>query len=787
MKKHLIYLLCLISLASKAQKNNEIRFFPLQDVRLLPGIFKDAEQTDKNYIMAMDPDRLLVPYLREAGIEPKAQSYTNWENTGLDGHIGGHYLSALSLMYASTDDVKILERLNYMLKELKICQDKTGTGYIGGVPGSKELWNEIKQGKIDAGSFSLNKKWVPLYNIHKTFAGLRDAYLYAGIPQAKEMLIRYTDWMIDVTSSLTDEQIQHMLRSEHGGLNEIFADVYQITGNKKYLNLAYRFSHQFVLHSLSKREDKLNNMHANTQIPKVIGFERIAELTGDSAYKTAASFFWQTVTNNRSVVIGGNSVREHFHPVDNFSGMINSEQGPETCNTYNMLRLTKMLFGSGADAKYIDFYERALYNHILSSQHPGNGGFVYFTPMRPGHYRVYSQPSTSMWCCVGSGLENHAKYGELVYAFRQNDLFVNLYIPSTLNWKEKNLVISQNTSFPEEEKTVIKIEKAGNSAVTIQIRHPQWIAAGDFQIKMNGEPVKVSTQPGSYAAITRKWKKGDMLEIALPMKPSVESIPDRSGYSAFLYGPIVLAAKTDTTDLKGLFADDSRMGHVAQGKMIPLQKMPFLVSNQTEILSKIKAVEGKKLTFKIEDIVYPDKYKTIELIPFYTLHDWRYIIYWPVIAPEKLKEVQQRLAEEEAIQQKLAEKTIDVVYCGEQQPESDHFIESENSRTGVTDDRHWRSSRGWFSYKFSKDIDHAKKVGITFLCEEKALMSDVYINDIKIGSISSGENDKNGWKYLEIGIPESFTGNQQGSFVVKIATPGGSEPVKITEVRVLRE
>jgi DUF1680 family protein len=785
-KLFFVFFSCAI-LTLNAQENNRVKFFSLQDVRLLPGIFKDAEQTDKNYIMAMDPDRLLAPYLREAGIEPRAQSYTNWENTGLDGHIGGHYLSALSLMYASTGDGKIFERLNYMLKELKICQDKTGTGYIGGVPGSKELWSEIKQGKIDAGGFSLNKKWVPLYNIHKTFAGLRDAYLYAGIPQAKEMLIRYTDWMIDVTSSLTDDQIQDMLKSEHGGLNEIFADVYQITGDKKYLTLAYRFSHRFILDPLSKKEDKLNNMHANTQIPKVIGFERIAELTGDSAYKTAASFFWQTVTNNRSVVIGGNSVREHFHPVDNFSGMITSEQGPETCNTYNMLRLTKMLYGTGAGAKYIDFYERALYNHILSSQHPGSGGFVYFTPMRPGHYRVYSQPSTSMWCCVGSGLENHAKYGELVYAFRQNELFVNLFIPSTLNWKEKGFVISQKTSFPEEEKTIIKIEKAGSSAITMQVRHPKWVASDNLAIKVNGKPVNVNSQPGSFAAITRKWKKGDLIEISLPMKPSVELIPDHSGYAAFLYGPIVLAAKTDTTDLKGLFADDSRMGHVAQGKMIPLQKMPFLVSTEAEILSKIKAVEGKKLTFKFDDIVYPDNYKSLELIPFYSLHDWRYIIYWPVIAPEKLQEVQQRLAEEEAIQQKLAEKTIDVVFCGEQQPESDHFIESENSRTGVTDDRHWRSARGWFCYKFSKQTERTKKLGITFLCEEKAIISDIYINDIKIGSISLSENDKKGWKYQEIGIPESITGNLKGSFVVKIATPAGSESAKITEVRVLRE
>jgi DUF1680 family protein len=786
MKQFIWFLSITIYLGAHAQEKSAIQLFPLQDVRLLPGAFKDAEQTDKNYIMAMDPDRLLSPYLREAGIEPKAKSYPNWENTGLDGHIGGHYLSALSLMYASTGDKQILERLNYMLKELKACQDKTGTGYIGGVPGSSELWNEIKQGKINAGSFDLNKKWVPLYNIHKTYAGLKDAYLYAGLPQAKEMLIRYTDWMVDITSSLSDEQIQTMLKSEHGGLNEIFADVYQITGNKKYLDLAYRFSHQFILNPLSKREDKLNNMHANTQIPKVIGYERIAELTGDTAYKTAASFFWQTVTENRSVVIGGNSVREHFHPVDNFSGMINSEQGPETCNTYNMLRLTKMLFSSQADEKYIDFYERGLYNHILSSQHPGNGGFVYFTPMRPGHYRVYSQPSTSMWCCVGSGLENHAKYGELIYAFKQNDLFINLFIPSSLNWKDKGVVINQKTSFPEEGRTVIKIDKAKNSAFSIQVRHPQWIASTDFKIKVNGKFVKTSSKPGSYAIINRKWNKGDSLEISLPMKISTEPLPDGSGYNAFLYGPIVLAAKTDTTDLKGLFADDSRMGHVAQGKQIPLQNMPFLVSNPADVVSKIKGVEGKELKFSFDNIVYPEKYKSLELIPFYKLHDSRYIVYWPVITQEKLKEVQKRIADEEAIRQALAAKTIDVVFCGEQQPESDHFIESENSVTGVTEDRHWRLARGWFSYKFIKQIGQANKIGITFWGEGRKSKSEVYINNTLIGTITISETDKKGWSYADFIIPESVKSEQKDAYIVKIATPNGSDPVRITEVRVLR-
>ena len=465
MKLTLTYLLLFFSLLTgKAQNQPQVTYFPLQDVKLLESPFLQAQQTDLHYILAMEPDRLLAPFLREAGLAPKAPSYTNWENTGLDGHIGGHYISALSMMYASTGDTAVYNRLNYMLHR---AQQAVGTGFIGGTPGSLQLWKEIKEGNIRAGGFDLNSKWVPLYNIHKTYAGLRDAYLYAGSDLAREMLIALTDWMIGITAGLTDQQMQDMLRSEHGGLNETFADVAAITGDKKYLELARRFSHKVILDPLIKDEDGLTGMHANTQIPKVIGYKRIAELSQDdnvwnhaTEWDHAARFFWNTVVNHRSVCIGGNSVREHFHPANDFSPMLNDIEGPETCNTYNMLRLTKMLYQDSPDSRFADYYERALYNHILASQEPDKGGFVYFTPMRPGHYRVYSQPETSMWCCVGSGLENHTKYGEFIYAYRKDTLYVNLFIPSQLTWKEQGIILRQETRFPDDDKVTLRIDEA---------------------------------------------------------------------------------------------------------------------------------------------------------------------------------------------------------------------------------------------------------------------------------------------------------------------------------------
>ena len=539
---------------AKAQNAPQVSYFPLQNVKLLDSPFLQAQQTDLHYILALNPDRLLAPFLREAGLTPKAPSYTNWENTGLDGHIGGHYISALSMMYAATGDTAVYNRLNYMLDELHRAQQAVGTGFIGGTPGSLQLWKEIKTGNIRAGGFDLNGKWVPLYNIHKTYAGLRDAYLYAGSELARQMLIDFTDWMIDITSGLSDEQMQDMLRSEHGGLNETFADVAEITGDKKYLELARRFSHKIILDPLIKDEDRLTGMHANTQIPKVIGYKRVAELSQNdkdwnhaAEWDHAARFFWNTVVNHRSVCIGGNSVREHFHPTDNFTSMLNDVQGPETCNTYNMLRLTKMLYQNSQnpynanepDPNYVNYYERALYNHILASQEPDKGGFVYFTPMRPGHYRVYSQPETSMWCCVGSGLENHTKYGVFIYAHQKDTLYVNLFIPSQLTWKEQGLTLTQETRFPDDGKVTLRIDEAPKKQQTLAIRMPEWAnQSKSYYVKINGKRKVIITGKGShYLHFSRKWKKGDVVTFNLPMRVSVEQIPDKKDYYAFSYGP----------------------------------------------------------------------------------------------------------------------------------------------------------------------------------------------------------------------------------------------------------
>ena len=783
---------------AKAQNAPQVSYFPLQNVKLLDSPFLQAQQTDLHYILALNPDRLLAPFLREAGLTPKAPSYTNWENTGLDGHIGGHYISALSMMYAATGDTAVYNRLNYMLDELHRAQQAVGTGFIGGTPGSLQLWKEIKTGNIRAGGFDLNGKWVPLYNIHKTYAGLRDAYLYAGSELARQMLIDFTDWMIDITSGLSDEQMQDMLRSEHGGLNETFADVAEITGDKKYLELARRFSHKIILDPLIKDEDRLTGMHANTQIPKVIGYKRVAELSQNdkdwnhaAEWDHAARFFCNTVVNHRSVCIGGNSVREHFHPTDNFTSMLNDVQGPETCNTYNMLRLTKMLYQNSQnpynanepDPNYVNYYERALYNHILASQEPDKGGFVYFTPMRPGHYRVYSQPETSMWCCVGSGLENHTKYGEFIYAHQKDTLYVNLFIPSQLTWKEQGLTLTQETRFPDDGKVTLRIDEAPKKQQTLAIRMPEWAnQSKSYYVKINGKRKVIITGKGShYLHFSRKWKKGDVVTFNLPMRVSVEQIPDKKDYYAFSYGPIVLAASTGTEHLDGLYADDSRGGHIAHGKQIPLQEVPALIGTPDSIRNSIHKNNGDRLSFSFNGNVYPAQNKPLELVPFFRLHNTRYAVYFRQASEEQFKAIQKEMAMAEQKATELANQTIDLIFPGEQQPESDHSIQYEQAETGTDNDRHFRRAKGWFSYHL-KVKKEAGRLMITIRKNDRNKVTILLNNEKLTVHPAISETDKDGFITLSYLLPRKLS---TGSCPIRFVPDGTEWTPAIYEIRLL--
>jgi DUF1680 family protein len=734
--------------------------FTLQEVKVTGGAFKNAQDVDLKYILALDPDKLLAPYLIDAGLPLKATRYGNWESSGLDGHIGGHYLSALAMMYASTGEPELKKRLDYMVTELARCQAKNGNGYVGGIPEGKVFWERIHKGDIDGSSFGLNNTWVPLYNIHKLFAGLRDAYEYAGNQQAKQVLIGLGDWFVDLIKPLSDEQIQQVLRTEHGGINETFADLYILTKDEKYLQTAQRISHRALLIPLLEKQDKLTGLHANTQIPKVIGFEKIATLTGKSDWSDAAVYFWQNVSQTRSVAFGGNSVREHFNPTTDFSQLLRSNQGPETCNSFNMLRLSKALFFDKNDVSYLDFYERTLYNHILSSQHPEKGGFVYFTPIRPNHYRVYSQPETSMWCCVGSGLENHTKYGELIYSHSDNDLFVNLFIPSTLDWKEKHIQLTQTTRFPYENQSDFTLKLTKSQQFSLQIRYPKW--AENLVVLVNGKPQPIDGKPSSYVAISRKWKSGDIVTIRFKTSTHLEYLPDGSNWAAFVNGPIVLAAKTSTADLKGLFADDSRMGHETKGKLYPLMNAYALVGDPATYLTRLKPVD--RLRFALD---------TLTLQPFYEVHDARYQMYFQTFTRTAFDEQQTQLKQQEAEALAVEANTVDKVNCGEQQPEVDHQYKGEKSESGYDDEQFWRRTHSYITYQLQNKGSAGKYLDI------------IALDDINPKNISFLINEKPAEILSDEGKTIRLKADTNEVITLRIVAQNGTDTPRFNQIRLL--
>jgi DUF1680 family protein len=622
---------CSLALLAQAASGTspQAELFSITDVRLLDGPFKRSQDVNGRYIVQHDMDRLLAPFRIEAGLEPKRAMYGGWESAGMGGHAAGHHLSALAQMYAATGDQQFRQRLDYMVTELAACQKAHGDGYVGGVPEGRLLWQEIAARKIYAGPFHLNDKWVPWYNLHKTFAGLRDAWLIAGNGQAREVCIGLADWCDRLTANLSEDNMQSMLVTEHGGMNEVLADMSEIADDRKYLALSKRFSHRLMLDPLLAKQDRLTGMHANTNIPKVVGFARIGKLTDDPAWIDAAKFFWENVTTRRTVAIGGHGVSSFFNPPNNFSELIESRDGLETCGTHNMLRLTEQLFRLDPQAGYADFYERALFNHILSSQHPESGGLVYFTPMRPGSRRGYMRAESVLPCCVGTGIQSHGKHGRFIYAFGDGVLYVNLFIASELNWKERGLKLRQETAFPDVPRTRLVMSLESPAQLELRVRFPGWVGENKFKILVNGKLWPVEASPSSYATVDREWQDGDQVDIELPMHTRLERLPDESDYAAVLHGPIVLAGKLDIDDLIARVTGDTSSFGLRPDA--PLDDAPRLSGSDEDVVAGIEPVPDRALTFTARKVILPSRFREVELIPFSRLHDSRYMVYWKIV------------------------------------------------------------------------------------------------------------------------------------------------------------
>lgn len=765
--------------------------FPLGDITLLDRPLKHARDLNVQVLLKYDCDRMLAPYRKEAGLQPRKPSYPNWD--GLDGHVGGHYLSALAIN-AATGNEECRKRMEYMISELQLVLDANNQrpeawchNYIGGVPNSAKMWTAFSKG--DFGPYF--GTWAPFYNIHKMYAGLRDAWLYCGNEQAKNLFLKFCDWAVDITRDLNDEQMEKMLGNEHGGMNEVLADAYAITGEQKYLDCARRFSHRMLLVPLENGKDCLDNMHANTQIPKVIGYQRIAELAHDVQYHNASEYFWEIVTRQRSLALGGNSRREHFPTKENCIDYINDIDGPESCNTYNMLKLTEDLNRVKPNGMYGDFYETAMFNHILSAQHPQHGGYVYFTSARPRHYRNYSAPNEAMWCCVGTGMEDHGKYGQFVWTHdkgvkaEDDALYVNLFVASELNWKDRKMVIRQQTAFPYAETSVVEVAK-GKGTFILKVRKPSWCE--NFTVKGVGFDAD-SYEENGFVCMKRKWKKGDQVKISMPMHAYIKPMINVPQYVAIMYGPILLGMKTGTEDMRSLIADDSRFGQYAGGKKLALDEAPILLPKHLDDIAKnLKPVPGKPLHFKLA--THMENTIDGELQPFFEIHDSRYMMYWLALGENDYKAYMQKLADEEKARQALEARTVDKVNPGEQQPETDHRMETDDSNKGNTEGIFFRDAKDghYFSYLMQTKGETNLSLQLKFWGQDEWRTSefDIYVNDKLLCSVNNSHRWRTTqFKTVDYAIPSEFVKGKK-EIRVKFVAHKGKQVGQIYGVRLVK-
>jgi DUF1680 family protein len=693
------------------------RPLPLTDVRLTGGPLKKAQDLDAQYLLDLQPDRMQAFLRIRAGLKEKAPGYGGWDGgqgKQLTGHIAGHYLSAVSLMWTATGDTRYKDRADYIVKELKEIQDKQGDGYLGALTDDKGtdgkiLFNQVAQGDIRSGGFDLNGLWSPWYVEHKIYAGLRDAYRYTGNPLALEVEIKFAAWAEGILSKLNDEQIQKMLNTEFGAMNEVLADLYADTGDKRWMALSDKFQHHAIVDPLAQGQDILGGKHGNTQVPKLMGSLMRYIYTGSEADGKAARFFWDRVAQHHSFATGGHGRNEYFGQPDKLNDMVDGRTA-ETCNVYNMIKMSRTLFSLQPDIRYADFHERALYNHILGSIDPTDGWTCYMTPVGRGVRREYEENMLDggFTCCVGTGMESHALHAYGLYYESGDKLWVNVYAPSKAEWKATGVKFEMETAFPEGETASLKITAADSPKEwTLALRRPAWAGEG-FSVKVNGEAVKDLPKPDSYVELKRTWKSGDTVAVTLPKTLHEEPLPDNPRRVALMWGPLVLAGDVEQ-EMAG--REERRRAPKAAGQAIPV----FLSANQP-IEKWLKPVEGKPGTFRTDGV---GKERDVEFVPFYRLHRRAYGAYWDLYTPEEWKQKADAYAAEQAKQRKLEQATVAFVQPGEMQPETDYKYQGEGARVTRAMERAARSGGQWFSFEVPVDAERPMALIVTYSSDER--------------------------------------------------------------------
>ena len=776
---------------------------PINHVRLTGGPLKRAQDLDAEYLLKLEPDRMMAGYRLRAGLEAKAEGYGGWDSVNgkqLTGHLAGHYLSAVSLMYAATGDPRFKERADYLVKEMKEVQDQRGNGYLGALTDNQgtdgaTLFEQVAQGNIRSGGFDLNGMWSPWYTLHKTYAGLRDAWRYTGNKTALELEIKFAAWAEGIVSKLSDAQVQRMLNTEFGGMNEIFADLYGDTHDQRWLDLSYKFEHESFIEPLQRHQDNLDGKHGNTQVPKLLGSADRFAYTGAAADIMAAGFFWDRVVQHHSFATGGHGKDEYFGPPDMLSERVDGRTA-ETCNVYNMLKLTRRLFALRPDAHYADFHERALFNHILASLDPNDGRTCYMVPVGRGVQHEYQDMFRGFTCCVGSGMESHALHADGIYYESGDRLWVNLYAPSTADWAAAGVKLAVDTDFPEGESVKVTLTLAAPKEFTLALRRPWWVGDG-FAVKVNGEavedPVKQAPPAGesgrprgnrrgvepslppcsSYVELKRTWKNGDSVTLTLPKTLRLEPLPDNPRRVAILWGPLVLA---------GDLGPEMQRGR-GRGARVEPPPVPVFVAAERPVTEWLKPVAGKPGEFHTESV---GREKDVDFVPFYRLHRRTYGVYWDLFTLAEWDKRAAEIAAERQRQRKLEAATVAFVQPGEMQPERDFNYQGEDSSPARVMGRPGRRGTKWFSFDLPAEPAHPMAVVVTYYSDEwRRRTFDVLVDGQRIGEQVVERGGPVRFFDVEYAVPAELVKDKQ-KVTVRFQATNGNEIGAVFGLRMIR-